>query len=75
MNQSLGGNGKKASNEEPLSYLVKLRMDFIRQAAPVPYPARKRCSRVVPEMGLTMVMRTIKCNVEMERQVQILQML
>lgn len=47
MNQSSGGNGK-ASNEEPLSHLVKLRMDLIRQqAAPMPYPALKRCSSVV----------------------------
>lgn len=52
MNQSLGGNGKKASNEEPLSYLVQLRMDLIRQAAPVPYPALKMCSRVVLDEGV-----------------------
>lgn len=52
MNQSFGGNGKKASNEEPLPYLVKLRMDLIRQAAPVPYPALKRCSRVVLDDGV-----------------------
>lgn len=64
MNQSSGGNGKKVSNEEPLLHLVKLRMGLIRQhAAPMPYPALKRCSRVVLDDAVQMMMWMIKCNV------------
>lgn len=48
MNQSIGGDRKKASYEEPFSYLVTLRVNLIRQqTAPVPFPTHKRCSRVV----------------------------
>lgn len=48
MNQSTGGDGKKASDEEPFSYLFTLRMNLIRQqTAPMPFPAHKRCSSVV----------------------------